>query len=275
MKAKTNKPILWKQHWPSLKPTDHKYDRGHVVVLGGEVYVGAAKLAALAALRMGAGLVTLLVPKEVWLAYASNTLSVMVHPFAKVSEFRTFIQDERRQTLVIGPGAGVTKDTKNKVMKALYLKKKLVLDADGLNACAGDLLTLTHTITSPVVLTPHEGEFKRLFPEIEGTAIERAVFAAKLTNAVIVLKGPRTVIAAPNGDYCENIDAPAYLATAGTGDVLSGMIAGLLAQGMGAYESACAAVWIHSEVGHYLGKGMISEDMPTAIAYMLQKLKLT
>ncbi len=267
-----NAPDLWLPHFPFPKADQHKYDRGHVVVSGGNVEcTGAACLAANAALRIGTGLVTVAAPVEALTIYACKLTSVMTKPYERLAEFRRLIDDPRKNVILLGPGNGVTKLTADQVKAALSLKKSCVLDADALTVFARKPRNLFKRIKSTVVLTPHEGEFARLF-NVQGDRGAQAVQAAELSNAVIVLKGHHTIIASPDGKLVENHDAPSFLATAGTGDVLAGMIAGLIAQGMPAFDAACAAVWLHGKTAQLIGLGMISEDLPLVLPRVLQSL---
>jgi ADP-dependent NAD(P)H-hydrate dehydratase / NAD(P)H-hydrate epimerase len=269
---KHNAPEIWISHFPWPQPEGHKYDRGHTLVIGGAMAkAGAAKLAALAALRTGAGLVSIVCHAKDMHVYAASALSVMTLPR---KEWKTSLKDARVNTVLIGPGAGVTKQTQDNVLVALKARKQAVLDADALTAFAATPKRLYAAIRSPCILTPHAGEFKRLFPAI--AALERteaARKAAELSHAAVVYKGAKTIIAAPDGRVCVNINAPPDLATAGSGDVLSGICAGLLAQGMDAFYAACAAVWLHGEAANLHGAGLIAEDIITLLPQVLQRLK--
>jgi ADP-dependent NAD(P)H-hydrate dehydratase / NAD(P)H-hydrate epimerase len=265
-----NKPELWKHKFIVPQEPGNKYDRGHVVVLGGNEFTGAAKLAALAALRIGAGLVTILAEASSFPIYAASSLSVMVKEIEGMEAFEQCLADTRKNIFVLGPGAGVTEGLKQKILLALHYKKSLVLDADALTVFKNHGEELFKAIHSDVVMTPHEGEFQRLF-SITGSRIEQAQHAAKQSGAVMVLKGSRTIIAAPDGRTVENHNAPVWLATAGTGDVLAGMIAGIMATGVAGFDAACMAVWLHGKIGQELGIGMISEDMLERIPKILKE----
>lgn len=268
-----NHPDLWLSHFPFPKINQHKYDRGHVVVSGGDLEcTGAACLAATAALRVGAGLVTVAAPINALAIYATKLTSVMAKSFLDIESFKELIADPRKNVLVLGPGNGVYPLTAEKVKIALALGKKCVIDADGLTVFADKPEELFAAIKSPVVFTPHEGEFHKIF-RIKGTREEKAQKAAQHSGAIVVLKGPQTVIAAPDGRCILNENAPATLATAGTGDVLAGIIAGLMAQGMGAFEAACCGVWCHSKAAELAGMGMISEDLPKLLPAVFTALK--
>jgi NAD(P)H-hydrate epimerase len=267
-----NGPALWLGAYPWPQADDHKYRRGHAVILGGPVMTGAARLAARAAGRVGAGLVTLAAPEAVWPIYASALTSVIVRPMKQAGDFATLVGDPRVRAIVVGPGAGVTSDTRAAALAALATGHAVVLDADALTAFADDPAALFAAIKGPAVMTPHDGEFARIFGDDKTDKLSRARAAAKRANAVVVLKGPDTVIASPDGRAAINSNAPPTLATGGTGDVLSGLIAGLLAQGLDAYDSACAACWIHGEAAQDFGLGLMAEDLIDKIPAVLRRL---
>ncbi len=281
-----NNPDLWFYAFPFPRISMHKYSRGHAVIVGGGTKkCGASKLASLAALRIGAGLVTIACPEDALPVYAVSAFSVMTEPVNDAQDFAKFIEDTRKNALLIGPGAGINALTKEYVMIALEQRKAFVMDADALSVFSdpftNDAETLFATIKktkTPVVLTPHEGEFSKLFRkhiDHDMPKIERAKVAAEISGAVVLLKGADTVIAAPDGRVVINSNAPAYLATAGSGDVLAGMITGLLAQGMDAFTAAAAACWIHGEAAGYFGIGLISSDLPDIIPEVLAYLEVS
>ena len=236
-----NSPMLWLEGYPWPATEGHKYRRGHALILGGEAITGAARLAALSALRAGAGLVTLAAPAPIWTVYAAALTSVIVRSFNGLEGFDALLADERKNAIAIGPGAGVGEATRQYVSAALATKRAVVLDADALTSFAEAREDLFRAVTGPCVLTPHEGEFARLF-DFTGDKLTRARKAAAKSNAVVLLKGPDTVIAAPDGRAAINTNAPPQLATGGTGDVLTGLIAGLMAQGVDAFQAASAGV---------------------------------
>ena len=269
-----NRPALWQSRFPVPRIDGHKYARGHaVVVSGGASHTGAARLAARAALRSGAGLVTIASPREALAVNAAASLAVMVRPVDGAHELATFLSDRRLNALVLGPGGGVGRAMRDLVAAGLAGQRAVVLDADALTSFEGDAPALCGALAGrdhPAVLTPHAGEFARLFkdePDITGKAskIDMARAAAAATRAVVLLKGPDTVIAAPDGRAAVNDNAPPWLATAGAGDVLAGFIAGLLAQGMPGFEAAAAATWVHGEAATHVGPGLIAEDLPDAV----------
>ncbi len=267
-KTMINGPAVWRDGFP--QPTDdaHKYTRGHAVIFGGERMPGAARLAALSARRIGAGLATIAVRPEGLPQYAGCEPGTIVSGWL---DFADFLADRRKNAILIGPGAGPEAATADHVRTALATGRATVLDADALTVFTGERQTLTEAITGPCVLTPHEGEFARLF-DITGDRLSRARAAALETGAVVVLKGPDTIIAAPDGRAAINGNGTPYLATAGSGDVLAGLIVGLIAQGMDVFEAAAAAVWVHGAAAEAFGPGLIAEDLPGAMPGVLKSL---
>ncbi len=273
-----NAPALWRTSWPALVPDGHKYDRGHAVVVSGPAHAtGAARLGARGALRIGAGLVTVASPLEAVSVNAAHLTAIMVKPFAGALGLAEVLADQRKNAVLIGPGRGVGRETAAEVMSALASGAAAVLDADALTSFAPEPQDLWRMIGArperPVVMTPHEGEFQRVFPGLAGSKLERARAAARTSGAVLVLKGPDTVIAAPDGRAAISDNAPPTLATAGAGDVLAGFILGLLAQKMPAFEAACAAVWLHGEAAAAFGAGLIAEDLPETLPRVLKDLR--
>ena len=271
-----NAPDLWLEAYPWPKVTGNKYDRGHAVIAGGSEMTGAARLAAFAARRIGAGLVTLAVPELAFPIYAAGAPGVIIKPLALETagdvEFEAYLFDPRRVACLVGPGSGLDAVTRGRALTALKSGKTTILDADALSVFEDDPEFLFSAITGPCLLTPHEGEFRRLFP---GTAdkLGRTREAAEVSGAVVLLKGPDTVIAAPGGRAVINAEAPPELATAGSGDVLAGFALGLIAQGMDAFDAACAAVWLQSRAAAAFGPGLIAEDLPDLLLDQLRRLR--
>lgn len=285
-----NVPALWQGLWPRADLAGHKYHRGHALVWGGPEMTGAARLAARAAARLGAGLTTVCTPRSAWPIYAAALESVMVRPLdgEAPSDWQQGLQqllaDTRLSAVLIGPGAmggchaaGI----RGLVLTMLASGRPVVLDADALSAFQEDPALLFAAIAGhirPVVLTPHEGEFARLFsdPAVAGAGskLARARAAAHLSGAVVLLKGADTVVAAPDGRAAINRHAPPWLATAGAGDVLAGLILGLLAQGMPAWQAACAATWLHGDAALAFGPGLIADDLPDQIPAALGRLAM-
>jgi NAD(P)H-hydrate epimerase len=243
------------------------------LIFGGSVATGAARLAARAALRAGAGLVTVGCDPAVASIHAADTAAVIVRPFAPGNEWRDLLADQRRNAILIGPGAGLDGATRERTRAALATTRACVLDADALTVFQDRPADLFGAIRGPAVITPHEGEFARIFPT-SGSKLERARAAARLSRAVVLLKGADTVIAAPDGRAAINENAPPWLATGGSGDVLAGLIVGLMAQGMDAFGAACAAAWLHGEAANAFGPGLIADDLPDALPGVLRRLIL-
>lgn len=276
-----NRPALWRAALPEIGISAHKYSRGHVVVIsGGATSTGAARLAARGAARAGAGAVTVLSPANALSVNAMHLTSIMLRKADTVDELEAFLRDRAPSGAVLGPGAGTGERTRGFARSLLDQVDDvggLVFDADAITAFRGDAKTLFAMIkasAAQVVLTPHEGEFGRLFAGLEDapevSKVERAREAAMRSGATIVLKGPDTVVAAPDGRAAINVNATQHLATAGSGDVLSGIVAGLMAQRMPAFEAACAGVWLHAEAGGVFGRGLIAEDLPEMLPRVLQ-----
>ena len=277
-----NRPALWGRAFPRLRIDGHKSSRGHaVVVSGGISTTGAGRLAARGALRAGAGLVTIASPRDALPVNAAASLAVMVRPVDGAAELGAFLADDRRNAVLLGPGGGVGPAMREQVAAALASKAAVVLDADALTSFADDLAGLTALIAPrpgmATVLTPHEGEFARLFKVIHEDAnvyvkLEKARLAASKAGATVLLKGPDTVVAAPDGRASITDNAPPTLATAGSGDVLAGFMTGLLAQGMPAFEAASAAAWLHGEAANEVGPGLIAEDLSEALPTVYRRL---
>lgn len=232
---------------------------------------GAARLSAQAAARMGAGLTTIAVPQNAFPIYASALTSIMVHPLDGPQDLLRLLDDRRYTAFLIGPGAGVGAETRDRVLAMLKTGRPTVLDADAITVFADEPLILERAITGPCVLTPHDGEFRRLF-DPSGDKLTRVRAAARRCGAVVVLKGSDTVIGAPDGRAVINNNAPPTLATAGSGDVLSGFVLGLLAQGMDPFHAACAAVWLHGAAATEFGPGLIADDLPELLPIVLSRL---
>jgi hydroxyethylthiazole kinase-like uncharacterized protein yjeF len=277
-----NAPALWGSVFPVPAVEGHKYARGHAaIVSGGISTTGAARLAARGALRAGAGLVTIASPRDALAVNAASSLAVMVRPVDGPLELADFLADTRRNAVVLGPGGGVGPEMREQARAALASEAAVVLDADALTSFADEPAALFAEIGKcggrGVVMTPHEGEFSRLFSQLTGSPklhskLEKARAAATMSGGTVLLKGPDTVVAAPDGRASIAENAPPYLATAGSGDVLAGMIAGLMAQRMPSFEAASAAVWLHGEAANQFGPGLISEDLPEALPAVYRRL---
>ena len=280
VQTRRNDPALFAPTIPRLDPLTHKYARGAVAVCsGGPASTGAARLAAFAAARAGAGAVTVLTPPSALIVNASHLTSIMLRPIEDAPALAAHLDEGRTAALVLGPGFGVGEKLRAFVAAALDPARDkaigVVLDADALTSFAADparLFALIGQSRATTIMTPHEGEFARLFPDLCGSKLDRARAAAARSGAVAVLKGPDTVIAAPDGRAAINVNAPPWLATAGSGDVLAGLAAGLLAQGMPAFAAACAAVWAHGEAGNRLGRSLIADDLPAEAGKVIAEL---
>lgn len=240
-----NNSEIWSEYLPVKRQDGHKYDSGHALIYGAAELTGATRLATTACARIGAGMVTVLTEENVANVYRASLLACIL-----VREDLSYMSNTITAR-VYGPGGlSIVPDYKSCL--------PTVLDADALS-------NLPETLSEKYVLTPHEGEFSKMFPDISGGRLERAKQAAKTISAIIVLKGPETVVAEPNGRAVVNKNGSPHLATAGTGDVLAGMIGGLLAQGMPCFEAACAAVFMHAECANKIGKGLIADDIPDCL----------
>ncbi|MBL8550642.1 MAG: NAD(P)H-hydrate dehydratase [Hyphomonadaceae bacterium] len=265
-----NGPPLWDFPWPDLEA--HKHARGHVLVISGPATrTGAARLAARGALRIGAGLVTILAPKDAVAEHAAQLNAIMLRNASSADEIAAAGKDAT--CAVIGPAGGVDEAMRAKVKALAKTEAKLVLDADALTAFAEAPKELYETLRPDDVITPHIGEFRRVFPDIKlEDRINAARKAAALCGASVLLKGPDTVIASADGRAIVNTSGVPFLATAGSGDVLAGMIAGLVGQGMASFEAAAAGAWLHGRAGEHLGTGLIAEDLPEALPGLLAAL---
>ncbi|MCC7427647.1 MAG: NAD(P)H-hydrate dehydratase [Alphaproteobacteria bacterium] len=262
-----NDPALWGAALRAAQPdaASHKYSRGHLTILGGAVMTGAARLAARAARRAGAGMVTLLVPPEAAGIYRAGDPGVIVHGLDGPDTLAAMLADARRTTWLLGPGAGVSEALAAQVAAVLGAGRRTVLDADALTAFAGRAELLSALVQAPAILTPHAGEFARLFGPLGEDRLAAARAAARQSGAVVLLKGSDSIIAAPDGTARINANAPSTLATAGTGDVLAGIAAAFLAQGLDATDAAPAAAWVHAEAASRAGAALIAEDVIEAL----------
>ena len=282
-----NSPSVWRGALPALAVDLHKYKRGHVGVFsGGPSSTGAARLAAMASARIGAGAVTVLSPTSALQVNAAHLTSIMLRKADTLEDVQAFLAARHPEAVVFGPGLGpITKvgEVALELMTAADAPGTIVLDADAITSLAMQADAFFETAARPgaaaTVLTPHEGEFGRLFPDIAAndatSKLDKACAAAKQANGIVVYKGPDTVIAARDGKAAINANGTPLLATAGSGDVLAGTIAGLIAQGMPPFEGACAAVWIHAEAARRFWSGFIAEDLPLALVPVLRELMMT
>ncbi|TAJ86984.1 MAG: NAD(P)H-hydrate dehydratase [Reyranella sp.] len=270
-----NAPTLWAHLLRRADIADHKYARGHLTILAGAHATGAARLAALAGRRVGAGLVTIAAYRSTLPAFQAAEPGNLIVEADDGAMFTHLLGDERRNAILIGPGSGTGDRTRESVLSALHARRSVVLDADAITVFAADPGLLFRSVRGPTLLTPHEGEFRRLFPDLGGRAgkLERVRQAAARSGATILLKGPDTVIAGPDGRAVINVHASPALATAGSGDVLAGLIGGLLAQGLTPFAAASAAAWLHGECARQFGgPGLIAEDLPALLPRALQSV---
>ncbi|MBL8590925.1 MAG: NAD(P)H-hydrate dehydratase, partial [Methylobacteriaceae bacterium] len=266
-------PAAWRDSWRPPAVDGHKYARGHcVVTAGGATRTGAARLAARAALRVGAGLVTVAAPRAATAAAAAQLTAIMLTACEGAAALAALLADRRHNAVVLGPAGGVGKRLETMARAALASPAAVVLDADALTSFAGRADELAAAIggRDGVALTPHDGEFARLFGPLPGDRLARARAAAQRIGAVVVSKGADTVVAAPDGRAAIlDVDAP-WLATAGSGDVLAGLIGGLAAQGLPMFQACAAAVWLHAATGRAIGPGLIAEDLPERLPDILR-----
>lgn len=266
-----NDPCLWRPRLPRPELAGNKYTRGHALLVGGYPTTGAARMAARAAARIGAGLTSIAVPRNALDVYAAALTSIMARPLDRPEDLAVLLEDARFNALLIGPGAGLGEATRRQALAMLGTRRPVLLDADAITVFRERPAELFEAIQGPCVLTPHEGEFARLF-DASGDKLTRARRAARASGAVLVLKGADTVIAAPDGRAVVNTNAPPTLATGGSGDVLGGMILGLLAQGMEAFSASAAAVWLHGAAAREFGPGLLAEDLPDLLPGVLRRV---
>jgi hydroxyethylthiazole kinase-like uncharacterized protein yjeF len=266
-----NDPTLWQAHFPWPRLEQHKYSRGHAVITGGSEMTGAARMATQAAQRVGVGLVSLVCGLESASIYRLALPSAIIKTVRDTLAFVELLEDPRVIAWLIGPGVGVTVQTRERVLAGLRTGKPAVLDADAISVFEDNPELLFDSIVGPCLLTPHEGEFAKLF-KVSGDKLSRAREAACLANSVVLLKGVDTVIAQPDGLAVINDNAPANLSTAGSGDVLAGLATGLIAQGMKPFEAACAAVWVHGAAAEKFGPGLVAEDLIAGVPTVLRGL---
>lgn len=278
--ATDNEPLLWQNALPQLNEHSHKYNRGHALIFsGGLTNTGAARLAAMSAARIGAGLVTVLSPSDALPVHAAHLTSIMLRETRTIQDALDCIKNRQVRAALIGSAYGLGIKTRNDCLQLLEKSsiRALILDADALSSFEKEtpsLFAAIHASQTETVLTPHAGEFARLFPDLAQddslTKAEKATQAAIRAGGCIVYKGSQTIVAMPDGKYSYNENGTPFLATAGSGDVLAGMITGLLAQGMPVFEAASAAVWLHCEAARKIGAGLIAEDLPLMLPQILK-----
>lgn len=271
-----NAPLLWVDDIPKSKLSDHKYTNGHLAVIAGSDMTGASRMAADASRYIGTGLVTIFAPKSQLAIYAESMPGCLVKPYTSLTSVRQALKLKTISAILMGPGLMPNQKTAQMVYAALQIKKPLLLDAGALTCFKTDKARskFHKMLHEGVVLTPHEGEFHKLFPEIaqDGSKTEKIRLAQAKIKAAVLLKGNDSIISAPDHKMIINHNAPAYLATAGSGDVLAGIIAGFMAKGMKPYEAAAASAWLSGVAGSYLGYGLVAEELPMAIRQILRNL---
>lgn len=270
-----NSPDLWQQAIPHPAGNMHKYDRGYLVILGGQSMPGAARLAAEAAMRAGIGICTIVAPSAAAAIYQSGPPHILYEPLRRPDDFSSHLNDPRRNGVLIGPGAdhNETQDLQNLVLSVLQAQRPTVLDASALTVFAHCPEKLINALHHRCVLTPHEGEFAKLFGPLQDNRVAALLNAMNSSAATILLKGAETLIATPGQqDTIVNTHASPYLATAGSGDVLAGIIASLMTQGMSPQMAAAAGAWIHGEASLQLGPGLIAPDLINQIPGIIHKL---
>ncbi|MDC3144059.1 NAD(P)H-hydrate dehydratase [Pelagibacteraceae bacterium] len=277
MNIKDNNPNLWISSFPQPSSLDHKYTRGMVLVnCGPKSKTGAARLAARSALRVGAGAVKIICNENVVDILEPQISVELIEVINNKQDFQNILKDKKVSSILVGPGNGINNETKARALMALAFIDHVVLDADALTVFENNPEELFIDCYPHTILTPHEGEFKKIFGH-EIAKIDDRVLKTKeasiKSNTIVVLKGANTIIASPNGDVVINKSSAAYLATAGSGDVLAGIITSLVGKNkMNAFDAACAGVWLHSEIGKILGAGMIAEDIIDLIPVTVKKL---
>jgi NAD(P)H-hydrate epimerase len=268
--VRVNGPPVWRHALPIPKASDHKYTRGHAVMIGGAEMPGATKLAARAARRIGIGMLTVAAAPSVLAIYLADQPGLIVRDIADLGGL---LGDRRVTAILVGSGLPPSAATRAQVEAVAGSSHAAVVDGGGLTAFAGDAAALARFGRGNIVLTPHEGEFARLFPHLNTmpSKLARVEAAAAESQCTVILKGADTVIATPEGQAAINVDAPAWLATAGSGDILAGLVTGLLGQGMPAFEAAAAAVSLHGMAGTAFGPGLIAEDLSEQLPSLLRR----
>lgn len=276
-KIAVNHPELWQNDLPRLSGNTHKYQRGYAVIHAGGTLTGAARLAARAAMRIGAGIVAVASPPEAVGVYSLALETAVIKPIVTTDDFSKIIADKRVGAILVGPGNGVSQATKDRCMAAIKTGRPVIIDADGITSLSGDYKFFINNKLNDILITPHEGEFGRLFgslPEARGSKLTRASLAAQRSGVSVLLKGPDTVIAHSDGRIVINANGLKGLATAGTGDVLAGTILGLAAQGMPLFMAACAGVFLQGAAARIYGAGLIASDLPDLLPQALKSLAL-
>ena len=279
-RIKENNPNLWiNKKFPWKKYNSHKYSRGRVYIYGSlKNYIGASLLSSSAAIRCGTGSVTIISNKDTIDKYNQKFFSLLKVEINSDEELKNFLNSSSITSFLIGPGAGVNQQTIDNVKLISKFVSSVVIDADAITSFTKNSKELFSILDKNKIITPHEGEFNRIFSDLKNVKnkIEKSIKAAKKANCVLVFKGPDTIIASPDGEICINTISTEELAVIGSGDVLSGIIASLIGKNkMSAFDGACAGVWLHSYAARMIKKGLIAEDiiknLPKALVYLAKK----
>ncbi len=273
-----NDPALWQEQLPRLLENTHKYQRGYAVITAGGTMTGAARLAARAAMRSGAGIVAVACPPETASLYSLALETAVIKPVVTTGDFTKIITDKRVGAILVGPGNGVSQETEDRCLAALSTGHPVIIDADGITALSKNKKPFKNNKINNLLMTPHEGEFAQFFgpmPEAKGSKLARARLAARQSGAIVLLKGPDTVVAHPDGRVVINTNGLPDLATAGSGDVLAGTILGLVAQGMPLFSAACVAIYLQGAAARIYGPGLIASDLPDLLPQVLKNLSFT
>ena len=276
-KLTKNTPNLWVKHFPWKKASGHKYSRGRVAIYGGKKeFVGATILSSLSALKVGTGSVKIICSKNTIQTYSVKFPSVLKAEINSVHELKKFLNREKITSILIGPGAGSNRKTKEVTKLILKKVKYVVLDADALTCFKNDVKLLYSLLDKNKIITPHIAEFHKIFPKIRKNIsnIEKIREASKIIKSNIVLKGPNTIILSYDKKIVINYHSSPELAVIGSGDVLSGFVVSLIGEKkMNPFLAGCAATWLHGDIAKKYGKGLISEDIIKAIPAGLKRLK--
>ena len=271
-----NDPKLWIKRFPWKKYNSHKYSRGRVFIYGSlKNYIGASLLSSNAAIRCGAGAVTIIANRNTIDKYNQRFFSLLKVEINSQKEFQDFLKNSLITSFLIGPGSGVNLETAENVKLISKYINHVVIDADAITSFSNNPKQLFSILNKDKIITPHEGEFNKIFPNLKNikNKIERTLTAAKKANCIVVFKGPDTIIASPDGKVCINTIATEELAVIGSGDVLSGIITSLIGKNkMSSFDGACAGVWLHSFAARMVKKGLIAEDIIKNLPKTLEQL---
>ena len=276
-KIRENNPNLWiNKKFPWKKYNSHKYSRGRVYIYGSlKNFIGASLLSSSAAIRCGTGSVTIVANKDTIDKYNQKFFSLLKVEINSKEEFKRLLNHSSITSFLIGPGVGVNQETIENTKLISKFVRNVVIDADAITSFAKNPKELFLILDKNKIITPHEGEFNRIFPDLKNVKnkIEKSVKAAKKANCILVFKGPDTIIASPDGKVCINTISTKELAVIGSGDVLSGIITSLVGKNkMSTFDGACAGVWLHSYAARMVNKGLIAEDIVKNLPKALEQL---